>query len=102
MKVIRLAAIPAILLVAGATAAAASPAHPVRTAHAADASQQVNSAGGLDCNGYSLIQEPVRRGMDCTEIASNSEYGFDDNGHYIGHDEPAAEFFSSKPGSGGS
>ena len=64
MKVMRLAAIPAILLVAGATVAAAAPAHAVRTARAADASQHVNSAGGLDCNGYSLIQKPVRRGMD--------------------------------------
>ena len=62
--------------------------------------QHVNSAGGLDCNGYSLIQKPVRRGMDCTEIAANDEHGFEDNGRYIGHDEPAAEFFSSKAGSG--
>src|SRR5215471_10634065 len=53
--------------------------------------QHVNSVGGLDCNGFSLIQKPVRRGMLCTEIAANSEYGFKDNGHYIGHDEPAAE-----------
>jgi len=61
-----------------------------------------NASGGLDCNGYSPVQQPVRRGMPCTEIASNSEYGYIDNGHYIGHDEPATEFFSNKPGSGGS
>jgi hypothetical protein len=64
--------------------------------------QHVNSVGGLDCNGYSLIQKPVRRGMLCTEIAANTMHGFEDNGHYVGHDEPAAEFFSSKAGSGGS
>jgi len=66
------------------------------------AQQHVNTTGGLDCNGHSLIQKPVRPGMLCTEIASNSEYGYIDNGHYVGHDEPATEFFSNKPGSGGS
>jgi hypothetical protein len=64
--------------------------------------QHVNSVGGLDCNGFSLIQKPVRRGMLCTEIAANTMHGFEDNGNYVGHDEPAAEFFSSKRGSGGS
>jgi hypothetical protein len=38
----------------------------------------------------------------CTEIASNSEYGFLDNGHYVGHDEPDLGFFSNTPGSGNS
>jgi hypothetical protein len=72
---------------------------PVRAAAHAP---HVNAVGGLDCNGYSLIQKPVRRGMLCTEIASNTMHGFLDNGHYVGHDEPAAEFYSSKAGSGGS
>ncbi len=69
---------------------------------AAKPSVHPNATGGLDCNGYSLVQKPVRPGMMCTEIAANSDEGFIDNGHYIGHDEPAAEFFSNKHGSGGS
>src|SRR5215471_13279338 len=40
--------------------------------------QHVNSVGGLDCNGFSLIQKPVRRGMLCTEIAANTMHGFED------------------------
>src|SRR5215467_10096579 len=93
----RVALFSALVLAAFMVGAAPAAAH---TAAAAGA--HLNARGGLDCNGYSLIQKPVRRGMDCTEIASNGEYGFEDNGHYIGHDEPATEFFSTKPGSGGS
>lgn len=78
-------------LTAGALPAAA------QSSAAGQVQEHVSAQGGLDCNGYSLIQKPVRRGMDCTEIAANSEYGFDDNGHYIGHDEPATKFFSSEP-----
>ena len=57
--------------------------------------------GGLDCNGFSPLQKTFRHLM-CTEIASNSEYGFLDNGHYVGHDEPDLGFFSNTPGSGNS
>ena len=34
----------------------------------------------------------------CTEIAANDENGFEDNGHYVGHDEPDIGFYSTKPG----
>jgi hypothetical protein len=64
------------------------------------------SAGGLDCNGFSPVQKPVRL-MTCTDIrgskkeTANTDDGrFYDNGHYIGHDEPDAAFTSSAPGSG--
>src|SRR5262249_46662070 len=95
----RVALFSALILAAFMVGAAPAAAH---SRAAGPVQEHVNTRGGLDCNGYSLIQKPVRRGMDCTEIAANSEYGFEDNGHYIGHDEPAAEFFSSKAGSGGS
>ena len=32
--------------------------------------------------------------MPCADIAT------DDNEHYVGHDEPEVQFFSSTPGSG--
>ena len=60
----------------------------------------VSTRGGLDCNGFSPLQKTFRHLM-CTEIASNSEYGFLDNGHYVGHDEADVGFFSRTPGSGG-
>jgi hypothetical protein len=64
----------------------------------------------LDCNGFSPvqgglnIQSPggVRSYLGCTEIAANDEHGFDDNDHYVGHDEADIGFFSSRHGSGNS
>jgi len=63
--------------------------------------QHVNAKGGLDCNGFSPLQTTFRH-LLCTEVASNSEYGFLDNGHYVGHDEPDLGFYSNVPGSGNS
>jgi hypothetical protein len=56
--------------------------------------------GNLDCNGFSKIQRPLKVANVCTDF-----FGYDgkrgyDNGHYIGHDEPAAQYVSSVPGSG--
>jgi len=67
----------------------------------APAQEQVSTRGGLDCNGYSPLQTTFRH-LLCTEVASNSEYGFLDNGHYVGHDEPDLGFYSNTPGSGNS
>jgi hypothetical protein len=84
----------AVFMVSAAPAAAvSSPAGPFQ--------EHVNARGGLDCNGFSPLQKTFRH-MMCTEIASNSEYGFLDNGHYIGHDEPDLGFYSNRPGSGNS
>ncbi len=57
--------------------------------------------GGLDCNGFSP-QQTTFRPMLCTEIAArgSGDSAFEDNGHYIGHDEPSIGFYSNKPGSG--
>lgn len=63
------------------------------------------AVGGLDCNGYSAIQQSAFPSGVCTDLrglpGTNSDDGrFYDNGHYIGHDEPDLTFLSSKPGSG--
>jgi hypothetical protein len=54
--------------------------------------------GGLDCNGFSPLQKTFRQ-LWCTEIAANDDQGFEDNGHYVGHDEPDIGFFSDRRGS---
>jgi hypothetical protein len=84
MKVIRLVAIPATLLVAGATlAAAAGPAQTVRAASAASASHHA----AINCE-YSSM---------CAELANPSDvFG----SQYVGHDEPSALFYSNVPGAG--
>jgi hypothetical protein len=81
MKVIRLVAIPATLLVAGALLAAASPAQAGHAAHAAAASQHA----AINCEYSSL----------CAEVANPADvFGSE----YVGHDEPSA---SSTPMSRG-
>jgi hypothetical protein len=65
------------------------------------ASWHPKSRGGLDCNGFSPVQKTYRP-MWCTEIAANDANGFEDNGHYVGHDEPDIGFFSGRHGSGNS
>ncbi len=62
--------------------------------------QSFAPVGNLDCNGYSQIQKPLRPHHLCTDF--HGEYGEpgNDNGHYIGHDEPSIGFISTTPGSG--
>jgi hypothetical protein len=67
------------------------------TTHAA--SQTFPARGNLDCNGFSTIQQPLRPVNFCTDPQLGRKR-FYDNGHYIGHDEPAAQFYSTVPGSG--
>ncbi len=57
-----------------------------------------HATGELDCNGFSPIQRAVKLTMLCRDPAIGG-MRFDDHEHYIGHDEPALEFISSKPGS---
>jgi len=61
-----------------------------------------SARGELDCNGYSTIQRPVIRRLDCLDIRGILGHNerFSDNGHYIGHDEPSVRFLSNRPGSG--
>jgi hypothetical protein len=61
----------------------------------------IQPVGNLDCNGYSPVQRPLKPGGTlCAEVHLAGPYGqLDDNGYYIGHDEPTMQFYSSKPGS---
>jgi hypothetical protein len=58
------------------------------------------ATGELDCNGYSKIQRPLKRNFPCADITGHNGERGEDNGHYIGHDEPSAQFISNVPGSG--
>src|SRR5216684_1229387 len=62
--------------------------------------QSFKSVGGLDCNGHSQIQRPLRPQDTCADF--HDEYGGRgyDNGHYVGHDEPSIGFISTAPHSG--
>ncbi|HEY3903526.1 MAG TPA: hypothetical protein VGM14_06470 [Streptosporangiaceae bacterium] len=59
-----------------------------------------NTMGGLDCNGLSPIQRPVKNGMMCADPRGGDGGRFFENGHYIGHDEPSFRFLSNVKGSG--
>jgi hypothetical protein len=93
-------------LLAGAVLALGAQGVTITTAAAAHAARHGAAAvapgkyGGLDCNGLSPIQHPVKPGMSCADI--NGIWGgrFRENGHYIGHDEPSLRFISSRKGSG--
>jgi hypothetical protein len=58
-----------------------------------------NVGGGLDCNGYSPISPNVKQFMICADPAGHNGQRFYDNGWYVGHDEPAINFFSNAPDS---
>src|SRR5919109_981443 len=70
------------------------------TAAAGGTRVQPRAAGELDCNGLSRIQRSVKPTMVCADPRLSPTERFEDNGHYIGHDEPAIRFVSSRPGSG--
>jgi hypothetical protein len=77
---------------------------------ASGAARSAMPHGKLDCNGYSPLQGPmqiktaanVRTYVGCTEIAANDEHGFEDNEHYVGHDEADIGWFSTRHRSGSS
>jgi hypothetical protein len=61
-----------------------------------------NAVGALDCNGLSPIQKAVKLHSICSDprsIENGVPARFEDNGKYIGHDEPSARFLSDRPGS---
>ena len=68
--------------------------------HAASVGVRPNKVGGLDCNGLSPVQHPVKRVIQCADPRGSDEGRFEDNGRYIGHDEPSVRFLSNQPGSG--
>ena len=69
-------------------------------AHAGVGGVAPNRYGEIDCNGLSLIQQPVRMTMPCADPVAYGGYRVTDNGRYIGHDEPSIRFISAQPGSG--
>jgi hypothetical protein len=99
--------LPAVSLIAGALAAAqlliapsAGLAASSGSSAAAGASP-ISPVGFLDCNGYSPIQRVVKPGgIICAEVHfPPGGSRFEDNGHYVGHDEPTVQFYSDQPGS---
>jgi hypothetical protein len=62
-------------------------------------SWQPRARGELDCNGYSKVQAPVAH-FQCVEFRGKDGERPEDNGHYVGHDEPGIQFLSNKAGSG--
>jgi hypothetical protein len=64
-----------------------------------------NPQGNLDCNGFSATGQQLFRSYqvcaDLNNVASEEPGGRpEDNGHYIGHDEPSVQFTSTLSGSG--
>ena len=101
VRLLILPLIAATALAVGAFAPAVSH-RPTPPASTASASVKPSKVGMLDCNGLSPIQRPAKRGLMCIDARGPREDGgrFEDNGHYIGHDEPSIRFISNRPGSG--
>jgi hypothetical protein len=72
----------------------------VPAAAASPASVRPHGLGTLDCNGFSSIQTLAKRSLLCADPRGLKGGRFDDNGYYIGHDEPSVRFVSSRPGTG--
>lgn len=62
--------------------------------------QTIEPVGGLDCNGHSLVQKPLRPHDTCTDFHGYWGGRGYDNGYYIGHDEPSIGFISTLHHSG--
>jgi hypothetical protein len=75
-------------------------AHNFQPAHAASATMQFPTRGGLDCNNDSAIQKDIKPDLACIDFGGYDGGRGYDNGHYVGHDEPTMSFFSNSPGSG--
>jgi hypothetical protein len=83
----------------GLAASAAS----ARTAAASTSTSVApKSTNMLDCNGHSTKYQEVRQDMvgGCTDPRGTWGGRFEDNGTYVGHDEPSVKFISSAPGTG--
>jgi hypothetical protein len=93
------AVVPALaLLLVPAQAIARPPQPPV--ARSAPGRIRPAAMAGLDCNGFSPIQRAVKLTMLCADPKGPEGESLEDNGHYVGHDEPAVRFVSTRPGSG--
>jgi hypothetical protein len=92
---------------AGATAVvfSLSPTGATMAVSTSSGSVAPHATGMMDCNGFSPTFTSVKHGLgglcaDPVRIeADGSTYRFQDNGHYVGHDEPSVKFLSNAPGS---
>ena len=61
-------------------------------------------ANELDCNGHSgkyvTVRPVAATCVDPVKVLNGKHFRFEDNEHYIGHDEPSVKFISHAPGSG--
>jgi hypothetical protein len=96
-------AIASLAMAASSQAAVARPASQATMAasHATSAVKP-NPVNQLDCNGYSTKYKALNPGqkMHCTDPRGVHGSRFEDNDHYIGHDEPSVKFISHAAGSG--
>ncbi len=65
---------------------------------AAHAGVAPNRVGEIDCNGLSPIQTEIHPTAACADPRGLTGGRFEDNDHYIGHDEPSVRFLSNAPG----
>ena len=87
--------------ISGAAAQSTSPSTPAT----ASGTVPPNPINEVDCNGWSKTYQTVRKhaGDLCTDpikVVNGSGKRFNDNGWYVGHDEPSVKFISGVPGSG--
>lgn len=66
------------------------------------AAQALIAGGGLDCNGHSSISVNPKANLICADRRASNGGRFWDNGHYVGHDEPSIQWFSSATNSANS
>jgi hypothetical protein len=63
-----------------------------------------NPINELDCNGhsskYATVRSMAATCADPVKVVNGKRFRFEDNGAYIGHDEPSVKFISNRPGSG--
>ena len=92
--------------VGSSIAASAASAAPAKTVAASSKSVMPNHTSMMDCNGHSPKYKDVKQDLGglCTDpnggLWNGKSYRFDDNGVYVGHDEPSIKFISSAAGSG--
>jgi len=89
-----------LVLAAPGLAASAAAAGSSAAAASAPAGVAPHAIGELDCNGLSPIQAPARPTLACTDPLGSDGGRFEDNGHYLGHDEPSVRYLSGRKGSG--
>jgi hypothetical protein len=87
--------------ISGAVAQSTSPSTPAT----ASGTVPPNPINEVDCNGWSKTYKTVRKhaGDLCTDpikVVNGSSKRFNDNGWYVGHDEPSVKFISSARSSG--